>query len=293
MSTSLDLDAYLARIGIAPDGLRPDLPTLSRLLRAHIQSIPFENLDVLLGRPIRIDMESIQRKLVAARRGGYCYEHAPLFAAALRSLGYEPPQRHAARVLLALPRDQAPRTHLFLSLRVDGRRYVVDPGFGGLSAFEPLPIDQNDDDASGAAASPADDGPHAAPAASHWLARNADGQWALHARGDDGQVIQAWVSTLEPELPVDAELGNHYTSTHPRSPFVNRLFLRAFDGETRISLLNRELTIRCGDAVERSQLPDRAALRTLLADHCGFDLPELEALRVPTIPEWGGGGAAK
>jgi arylamine N-acetyltransferase len=83
----LDLDAYLARIGYAgPAG--PSEEALTALHRAHLAAIPFENLDILLGRDIRVDLESIQAKLVYARRGGYCYEHGQLFGAALERLGF-------------------------------------------------------------------------------------------------------------------------------------------------------------------------------------------------------------
>ncbi len=271
--SDFDLDAYLARIRIDRGGLAPDLPALRRLLHAHIHAIPFENLDVLLGRPIRLDLPSVQAKLVTARRGGYCFEHATLFAAALEAVGFEPPQRHAARVVLTLRPSEAPRTHLFLSLGLDGRRYILDPGFGALEAHEPMPLVD-------APPAPNASGP------AHWLARDGEGRWTLRARDDHGRELDAWTSTLEAELPIDAELGNHYTSTHPRSLFVNRLMLRAFGPAGRIALMNRELTIRRGDTVERHQLADRGALRTLLLEQCGIDLPEVETLRVPLIPEW-------
>ena len=89
MTESIDLDAYLARIQWGSP-VRQDLATLSALLRAHMTRIPFENLDVLLGHPIRLDLEGLQAKLVRARRGGYCFEHATLFAAALEALGFAP-----------------------------------------------------------------------------------------------------------------------------------------------------------------------------------------------------------
>ncbi|HEX5121746.1 MAG TPA: arylamine N-acetyltransferase, partial [Rhodanobacteraceae bacterium] len=92
----LDLDAYLARIGWT-GGREPTFATLAGILRAHVRTIPFENLDVLLGRAIDLDLRALQRKLVHARRGGYCFEHATLFAAVLEALGFAP-LRHSARV---------------------------------------------------------------------------------------------------------------------------------------------------------------------------------------------------
>lgn len=74
----LDLDAYLARIG-HQGAIAPDLETLRGLQRAHVASIPFENLEVALGRQVPLDLKSLQAKLVGRRRGGYCYEQNALF----------------------------------------------------------------------------------------------------------------------------------------------------------------------------------------------------------------------
>jgi N-hydroxyarylamine O-acetyltransferase len=83
----LDLDAYLARIGFggAPAA---DVDTLRALHRAHHAAIPFENVDIVLGRRLEVDLDSVQDKLVRRPRGGYCFEHNLLFAAVLERLGY-------------------------------------------------------------------------------------------------------------------------------------------------------------------------------------------------------------
>ena len=85
-----DLDAYCARIGWS--GPRtPSLDTVAAVLHAHMAAIPFENLDVLLGpRRSASTSTALQRKLVDARRGGYCFEHGTLFQAALEALGVAP-----------------------------------------------------------------------------------------------------------------------------------------------------------------------------------------------------------
>jgi N-hydroxyarylamine O-acetyltransferase len=82
-------------------------------------------------------------------------------------------------------------------------------------------------------------------------------------------------------------MGNHFTATWPESPFVQRLMLRALtpDGR-RVSVMNRDVTVARDGVFEKSQLQDRTALRTLLAEEFGIDLPEVERLRVPTVPEW-------
>src|SRR6185312_2325313 len=97
--------AYCARIGW--NGERaPRFETLCGVLKAHTGTIPFENLDVLLGQPPRLDLEGLQDKLVRRRRGGYCFEHATLLAAALAELGFAPIP-HAGRVILAQPKEQS------------------------------------------------------------------------------------------------------------------------------------------------------------------------------------------
>jgi N-hydroxyarylamine O-acetyltransferase len=268
VTTAFDLPSYLDRIG-SHGGAAADLHALSHLLGAHMAAIAFENIDVLLRRPIRLDLPSLQRKLVDARRGGYCFEHATLFAAALEALGFAP-VRHAARVTLLKPRESAARTHMFLTVPLAEGVFVVDPGFGALAPRMPVPL------ADGAKMESGGD--------THWMHRDA-GRWTLRA-SRDGETVDCWTSTLEQEFAVDFEMGNHFTSTYPGSQFIDRLLLRAITPGGQVTVMNRDVTMREGGDVRRLQLPDRAALRALVNDHFGFDLPELETLRVPSIAEW-------
>ena len=263
-----DLAPYFERIGWS-GAATPTRGTLAGILAAHMRAIPFENFDVLLGRGIRLDLPGVTRKLVEARRGGYCFEHATLLAAALDALGFDV-TRHTARVTLLAPRHESPRTHMCLTVRLAEGTFVLDPGFGALAPRVPVPL------ADGVEA-------HAGPE-THWLARERR-HWTLRTRRD-GKVVDCWVSELEPDNLVDFEMGNHFTATWPASPFVNRVMLRALTREGRIGVMNRDVTIWRGEAVETLVLADRAALRRLVAEHFGFDLPEIEALKVPSIPEW-------
>lgn len=265
---SFDLEAYLARVGWRGD-LRSDLATLAGLLDAHMRHIPFENLDVLLGRGVRLDLDSLQRKLVGDRRGGYCFEHATLFAAVLERIGFTP-QRHTARVVVAAPRTESPRTHMFLTVPLPEGRYVVDPGFGSLAPRVPVPLEDG---------RPARRGDE-----THWMARDGD-LWILRSRTPE-KAVDCWVSEVGVDNVVDFEVGNHYTSTHPQSAFVNRLMLRALTADGRVSAMNREVTVRSAGAARTFQLADRSALRALLAEHFGFDLREIETLRVPSVEGW-------
>jgi N-hydroxyarylamine O-acetyltransferase len=260
----IDLDRYFDRIGFGGE-TTATFDTLAQLLDAHMRAIPFENLDVLLGRPVRLVVPALQDKLVRSRRGGYCFEHATLFAAVLEALGFRP-LKHSARVTLVNPRDASPRTHMFLTLQFDGAAFVVDPGFGGLAPRFPVPLVESD------------------AKATHRMVRD-ETHWMLRTQSGDS-VIDAWASTLEVDNAIDFELANHYTATHRNSPFVNRVLLRAFTPGGQVTVMNRDAIVTRGDASQRIELADRAALRALLAEHFGFDLAEVERMRVPSIPEW-------
>src|SRR6202142_393532 len=156
---------------------------------AHLFQIPFENFDILLGRGVRLDLDSVQAKLVQAHRGGYCYEHATLFAAVLEKLGFQT-VRHAARVILFAPITGAPRTHMFLTVELHEGTFVVDPGFGPFGSRVPIPL------LDGAAAH--------GDYETHWMIRDGN-RWMLRAELG-GKLMDAWVTTLEQDNPVDFEM---------------------------------------------------------------------------------------
>ncbi|HVQ16792.1 MAG TPA: arylamine N-acetyltransferase [Vicinamibacterales bacterium] len=264
---TFNLAGYLARIGW--DGRREPTPaTLESVLRAHMMRVPFENLDVLLGRGVRIDLDSVYGKLVTARRGGYCFEHGTLLREALQQLGFQP-VAHTARVIQLRPRSEAPLTHMFLTVQMEGKRLVLDPGFGGHSPRVPLPL-------TGEEVRDGDD--------VHRMVRQG-GDWALEAR-IDGVPTALWSSSFEPAEPVDFVMANHFVSTFSESPFVTRLMLRALTPDARVSMMNQDVTVRDASGQRTRVMTDRADLRQLLIDHFGFDLPEVERLRVPSVPQW-------
>jgi len=266
--TTFSIDGYLARIGWS-GSREPTFATLAGLLRGHMTAIPFENLDVLLGRGIRIDLDSVYAKLVSSRRGGYCFEHGTLFQAALVALGFEP-VAHAARVIMQRPKAEAPLTHMFLTVRFDGRAFVLDPGFGGHAPLVPLPLE------------PGSDGRYGVEL--HRMVRNG-GEWVLEA-SIDGRPTPLWSSTFEPAQPVDFVMANHFVSTFPSSPFVMNLMVRALTPHGEVSAMNQALTIRREGREEKSAIASRTDLRALLATHFGFDLPEVEQLTVPGVDDW-------
>jgi len=143
---TLDLTAYFDRVDYRGPA-EPNLDVLQDLVTAHTKTIPFENLDPLLGVPVDdLSPESLTDKLVRRRRGGYCYEHNGLMGHVLAELGFGV-RRLAGRVVWMRPPD-APvpaQTHTMLAVRFPGAQatYLVDVGFGGqtrprLSASKPV-----------------------------------------------------------------------------------------------------------------------------------------------------------
>jgi N-hydroxyarylamine O-acetyltransferase len=124
----MQIDAYLERI--AYDGpVRADLGTLRALHRAHLLAIPYENLDVQLGRPVSIERAPIFEKMVTNRRGGWCYETNGLFGWALAELGFKV-RRSAAAVMRETSGDSAIGNHLVLKVDLEEGIYLGDVGFG-------------------------------------------------------------------------------------------------------------------------------------------------------------------
>ena len=205
VATVFDLDAYLARIGLE------GRPSIGDVHRAHLTSIPFENLDPHCGIPVSLALPDLERKLVAEGRGGYCFEQNLLLKAALEALGAEV-DLVLARVRLGGPPGVArPRTHLVLRVTVDGLSWLADVGFGHGSLLEPVPFG----------------------AGGEYLQlgrrlRVVDEEPELVLQVAEGD---AWLDLYgfvpEPVPFVDLETSNWFTSTYPRSPFVTGLIVCA------------------------------------------------------------------
>jgi N-hydroxyarylamine O-acetyltransferase len=244
---ALDLAAYARRIGVRLP-TAPTLRALESLHEAHVQAVPFENLDILLGRPIRLDLASLQAKLVAARRGGYCFEQNTLFAAVLEALGF-PVTRLGARVG-SRPDAITRRTHMALLVEVPEGAFLADVGFGGEGPVWPVPLDP------------------AAPAkGEHRVAAGAEGL-ALHDRERS-----LYTFTLERQYDVDFEVANHFTATHPDSHFTRKLTAqRAWPGGRAI-LRDRELVVRRDGRDETTIVRDPEHLLAVLATEFGLAFP--------------------
>jgi N-hydroxyarylamine O-acetyltransferase len=196
-----DLESYLARIGLR------GRPSLAQVHRAHSTSIPFENLDPHRGVPVSLELENLQRKLVAERRGGYCFEQNLLLKAALEALGAEVDLLLARVRYGAPPGVTRPRSHLVLRVLADGVSWHADVGFGLGTLLEPLPF-----------------GPGLAHEQSGWRFRVVeDGPELVLQSVEAGAWVDLYGFPAQPVPLIDVETINWWTSTHPRSPFVSGL----------------------------------------------------------------------
>jgi N-hydroxyarylamine O-acetyltransferase len=250
----VNIDGYLRRIEYAGD-LHPSAATLAGLHLAHATHIPFENLDILLGKPIRLDLESLERKLVDGRRGGYCFEQNLLFGAVLEHLGFSVTRliarvRHRTTALL-------PRTHMALLVELADGRWIADVGFGADGLLLPVPF-----------------GEGAESRQFLWSYRVVpDGpRWVMQSFRES-EWCDLYAFTLDPQEPVDYETANWYTSTHPNSRFVQTLTAQRVAADARFILRNRELITDRGDAVSSRTLQDQAEIMAVLADLFGLDFP--------------------
>jgi N-hydroxyarylamine O-acetyltransferase len=138
VSDEANLDAYLKRINYA-GSIAPTLDTLQMLHKLHPAAIPFENLDPLMERPVRLQLSDIEQKLLNERRGGYCLEHNLLFRAVLESMDFKVTTVGAA-VLWGHDDSHVPTEphHMALLVDVGGVPYLADVGFGGQVSTGPL-----------------------------------------------------------------------------------------------------------------------------------------------------------
>lgn len=248
------IDDYFARIGFDGEA-RADVATLTQLRLLHTCHIPFENLDVLLDRPILLDDAHLQEKLVIAQRGGYCYEQNGVFTRALRELGFAV-QDLGARVVIANPAEMPPRTHRLSLITLDDKQWLADVGFGGQTLSTPVEF--------------LPDTLLHTPHGDYRLIQS-DDDYCLETRHDDGwQALYRF--DLAHQYPADYLMANHFVSRWPDSHFRHHLLLALMrpDGG-KITVLNRRVTRRApGQAAATEELANADALYDCLVDECGL-----------------------
>ncbi|MFD6100268.1 arylamine N-acetyltransferase [Nocardiopsis flavescens] len=240
-AAELDLDAYLARTGLAGD-LPPTAPTLRAVQRAHLAAIPFENVELVLERPLPLDVPALVDKMVRRRRGGYCYEQNLLLAAVLSRLGFSVTGL-AARVLVGAQGHLRPATHALLRVETEQGPHLADVGFGGGGLLEPIPFEDGRQEVQGGWGVRLDRAPGLG--GPEWLLRSfTDGEWEPQ-----------YAFTTAGQARADYAIFSHYLASHPRSPFRGRLTAQRIGPGVRHRLADATLvTDRTDGTAERREL---------------------------------------
>jgi N-hydroxyarylamine O-acetyltransferase len=256
--SEFDLDAYLARIGYT--GPRTaTIDTLEAVHALHPAAIPFENLNPLLGWPVSLDLHSLQKKLVAGGRGGWCFEHNTLFRHALEALGF-PVTNLGARVLWNAPPGNpiGPRSHMLLQVDLGGSLYIADVGFGGNVLTSPLRLE-----------------PYTAQSTPHEPHRLSPLEKGFVLEFSlEGEWKPLYRFTMEPQFLSDYEVSNWYLCHHPSSFFRQMLIAARATADTRYALRNNALAIHRKGKTEKRTLSDPASLRSSLEVDFGLRLPD-------------------
>jgi N-hydroxyarylamine O-acetyltransferase len=258
-----NLKLYLQRLGFeAPP--EPTLDTLRLLQLRHTGVFPFENLATISGAPVLIDLPSIEEKILVGGRGGYCYELNNLFFALLLELGFDA-RAISGRVVMNQPEGSwTARTHRLSLVTIDDVRYISDVGFGGMVPTAPLLLDTEAEQAT--------------PHEPYRIEKQVDG-YMLQAKVA-GEWRSMYLFDLQRQEDIDYTIGNWYVSTHPESPFSQRLMVARTGEGWRKTLNNGSFAVhRMGANSERREVTQVDELIELLAREFALHLPDLPHTR--------------
>jgi N-hydroxyarylamine O-acetyltransferase len=262
----LDVAAYLERIGYRGP-LGPTAETLRRLHVAHLLAVPFENLSIHAGEPIVLDDESLFEKVVARRRGGFCYELNGLFARLLRELGFEVEMLSAA-VWGEAKGFGREFDHMTLLVRL-GERWLADVGFGD-SFVEPLRLDERGEQRQGARA---------------FRLREEGDRLILQQREGGGDWVAQYRFTLTPRVYADYEEMCLYQQTSPESHFTQGRVCTRLTPEGRVTLSKLRLINTDAGGRHERELASEREYEEALREHFGVVM-RARAGRGPRPEEW-------
>lgn len=250
------LARYLERIGHGWN-VRPDVETLRSLHRAHVTAIPFEALDVQLGRMPSLEPEAIFAKLVERRRGGWCYEMNGLFGVALEAIGFSV-TRVSCGVMRQDGGEERMGTHLALLVDCEGP-WLCDVGFGG-SLLDPLPLGVGERDEAPFTVS---------------LERTDDGYWRFteHFDAPFGYDFRA-----EPADEALFAAKCEWLATHPESNFTLNFVAQKRFPDRHLVLRGRVLTDRGPEGATSHTIEHADELVSVLKDRFGIDEPRAHAI---------------
>ncbi len=264
---ALDLTGYFDRVNYRGPA-EPNLAVLQDLMTAHTRTIPFENLDPLLGVPVDdLSAEALTDKLIHRRRGGYCYEQNGLMGYMLTEIGFRV-RRLAGRVVWMQPPDTPPgaQTHTVLAVTFPGSEgsYLVDVGFGGQTPTSPLRLQTG--------------GVQQTTHEPYRLEDRGDGLLLLAQVRGEWQPLYEFTTRTPPQI--DLKVGSWFVSTHPSSHFVTNLMVALVTDDARINLNDRQLSVHRADASEKIRLDDAAAVVHVLSDRFGINVADAGERRV-------------
>jgi len=249
------LKSYLERIGLS-EAVSGDLETLKKLAQAHPKHITFENIDSFTGIVPSIDITDIFHKLVTEKRGGYCYEQNSLFKEVLQSLGFNM-KTHLARVLWSSKDgSETARTHMLLTTDIEGKKYLVDVGFGSMTLTAPIVFNSEQE----------------TPNGRFRLISLDDNFYRLDVFKNEWLPIYKF--TLEEVQLSDLDMANWYVATGPSSIFNKFLMITRVDEHARYALFNKEFNIRDNEGGKKSsEITSEEELQSVLINYFNIDLP--------------------
>lgn len=217
----MNLDAYFDRIDY--QGSRePSLATLQKIHRAHLQAVPFENLDIHIPRPIQLNREALFKKIVTEHRGGFCFEQNGFFAYVLQDLGFEVSMLSAQVYSQDFQSYGIPGNHMTLHVTVEGRSFLADVGFGA-SFWDPVPLRVQAD-------------PFAQKVGDFWF-EESEGLWHFYSRELGGaEKHLRFRFTLEPQRLESFEDACRYMQTSPETHFTQKRMCSRWSAEGRLTL---------------------------------------------------------
>jgi N-hydroxyarylamine O-acetyltransferase len=257
-----DLGAYCRRIGIESP-TASDRESLIAMSEAHATTIPYENLEIQLGREMSLEEVDLERLLVAGKRGGYCFQMNLLFARALESVGFDV-SLSQGRVWLTSPDVVPPPAHLILRVELDGEPWLVDVGFGGGGMRRPIPMCAGEESLQGGR---------------RYRLRDAAGFGLMFERFEGGSWIPQFSFDQRPCERVDFVHSNYFLSHSPESFFVQHRICAIATEAGEKTLFDTNLRIREGDDIEDTTLEEGPEVLEALREHFGIELAATDVLR--------------
>lgn len=260
MPEKVNLNAYFERIGFA-GSIAPTQATLELIHALHPASIPFENLDPVMGRKVLLDQQSLEQKMLHKGRGGYCFEHNTLLRNVLVDLDFTV-RTYAARILWEQPEGGARIiSHMVLVTEISGTSFLCDVGMSSFLLTAPIRLR---------------DGVEQQVGADLFRVIREGERWRLEVKRDE-----AWHGVYQFDLVEQSEAEIAAINSAVETIYFERalLFAARVDGEARHALTGTELTTsRPGQEPERRQAPDVETLKAILAEVFRITLPVAEDL---------------